>query len=419
MIALGLLILLTISGAAVFRKLKAGADTHHLAEAKKLLAEGLAEKAREKAVMFLARADGHPEAEALLAECRALSEIESLEKRLRQIVELGDHPQTLSLLGKLKRALDKLDVSDRFRVQALLCERWSKQLKQSSEPGVRRSLASACWRWLMTGLPRFAANSEATREQQQQVAASSPTIGAWAQTRQFTDHDGALMVLIPAGSFEMGLEPQAVQAFIDTHAKGLEADALRRTTNWLTAATPRHTVLLSAYYIETQEVSNARFAAFMKAGGYTQRQWWSREGWTWKEKENAPEYWGSAFWIKPDHPVVGVSWYEAQAYARWAGKRLPTEAQWERAARGIDGRDYPWGDQWATGRTCGPARWAKRDFVNIQAWAPWRQQFSTWQPLNGPTYTVPADSLPEGRTPEGVHHMAGKRGSDGSRCPCP
>ena len=78
----------------------------------------------------------------------------------------------------------------------------------------------------MTGLPRFAANSEATREQQQQVAASSPTIGAWAQTRQFTDHDGALMVLIPAGSFEMGLEPQAVQAFIDTHAKGLEADAL-------------------------------------------------------------------------------------------------------------------------------------------------------------------------------------------------
>lgn len=101
------------------------------------------------------------------------------------------------------------------------------------------------------------------------------------------------------------------------------------------------------YWIDKYLVTNEKYRAFIEAGNYENQACWSPEGWKWKiEKSIArPAYWYDSKWDKPNHPVVGVSYHEAEAYAKWAGKRLPTEQEWEKAARGEDGRQYPWGEE--------------------------------------------------------------------------
>ena len=90
-----------------------------------------------------------------------------------------------------------------------------------------------------------------------------------------------------------------------------------------------HNVVLDAYYIDKYEASNKEYKEFMKATGHA-----------------APAYWDDPRLNKPEQPVVGVNWYDASAYCEWKGKRLPTEAEWERAAKGPDGHaHYPWGHQ--------------------------------------------------------------------------
>jgi formylglycine-generating enzyme required for sulfatase activity len=134
------------------------------------------------------------------------------------------------------------------------------------------------------------------------------------------------MVPIPAGPFLMGSDPDK-----DAHARENER--------------PQHSLYLPDYALARLPVTNAQYAAFLKATGHT-----------------PPAHWKILFWRKRwpprgrhDHPVVNVSWYDGLAYCAWlseaTGKpfRLPNEAEWEKAARGTDGRIYPWGDVWSAG----------------------------------------------------------------------
>jgi len=123
-----------------------------------------------------------------------------------------------------------------------------------------------------------------------------------------------------------------------------------------------HEVVVQPFRIARAAVTNAEYAAFVDAGGYGRREWWSEEGWAWKSREglHAPKHWvrdGAAWTLRrfdrvialpPGEPVMHVSWHEAQAWCRYAGRRLPTEVEWEYAAswnpRVEKKHRYPWGD---------------------------------------------------------------------------
>lgn len=124
---------------------------------------------------------------------------------------------------------------------------------------------------------------------------------------------------------------------------------------------PRHAVTVAPFWIDVDPVSNGDYLVFIAAGGYATREYWSEAGWRWLQQAgvSAPKYWqwrdGAWFTrsmdlegpVDPSHPVGHVCWYEAEAYARFAGKRLPTEIEWETAASWDPNgptRSYPWGE---------------------------------------------------------------------------
>ena len=175
--------------------------------------------------------------------------------------------------------------------------------------------------------------------------------------------DGAEMVLVPAGEFWMGSD-----------ASDRQADDSEK---------PKHKVYLDAYYFDKYGVTNAQSKAFMDGKGYERRELWSAAGWQWRSQNNMirPYYWNVTRWNESRQPVVGVSWYEADAFCRFAGKRLPTEAEREKAARGTDGRKYPWGNQWDSSRAnSGESKILK---------------------------TTPVGSYPTGVSPYGVYDLTG------------
>ncbi|MCA1630868.1 MAG: ergothioneine biosynthesis protein EgtB [Acidobacteria bacterium] len=168
------------------------------------------------------------------------------------------------------------------------------------------------------------------------------------------------MIEVPAGEFEMGAAVESESSPVG----GFVYDNER----------PAHAVFVPAFRIDRRLVTNEEFARFVAEGGYARREFWGEEGWAWREKEDwqHPLYWSreggaaSPSWslrtmfedapLPPSHPVTGVSWYEAEAYARFAGKRLPTEAEWEKAAawddEGRRRRLFAWGDAEPTVERC-------------------------------------------------------------------
>jgi formylglycine-generating enzyme required for sulfatase activity len=107
----------------------------------------------------------------------------------------------------------------------------------------------------------------------------------------------------------------------------------------------------SPFWLSKYPVTNSQYAVFIQDGGYSRREFWSDEGWKWVQDNQIalPGRWRNADFNAPNQPVVGVSWWEAEAFCRWAGVVLPTEQQWEAAARGPAGLVYPWGDDWESG----------------------------------------------------------------------
>ncbi|OQY18474.1 MAG: hypothetical protein B6I35_13020 [Anaerolineaceae bacterium 4572_32.2] len=148
------------------------------------------------------------------------------------------------------------------------------------------------------------------------------------------------MVLVPAGNFIQGSLDSEIDAAIQmcSNAYGGQCPHPRE---WFTDETPRRTVYLDAFYIDRWEVTNKQFAAFTSATAYQTDAEKKGEAQTWRTFNTTG---------RENYPAVWMSWNDADAYCTWAGKRLPSEAEWEKAARGDDARIWPWGSNWESGR---------------------------------------------------------------------
>ncbi len=169
------------------------------------------------------------------------------------------------------------------------------------------------------------------------------------------------MVRVPGGSFLMGVDKKTnPNTKKMSKAQQLKYRVSKEAFN---DEGPAHNVILDSYYIDTYEVSNKQYGDFIKATGHP-----------------APAYWDDHKRNKPQQPVSGVNWHDANAYCSWANKRLPTEAEWEKAARGPEGFTYPWGNELDSSK----ANYGRK------------QEF-----------TANVDAYPEGKSPYGAYNMAG------------
>ncbi|WP_330233038.1 formylglycine-generating enzyme family protein [Nocardia sp. NBC_00508] len=184
--------------------------------------------------------------------------------------------------------------------------------------------------------------------------------------------------------------------------------------SWFEDETPQHMVRLDAFAIDRTPVTNAMFAAFVEATGhvtaaerrgyglvYGRDYWTTVSGICWRHPHprlDAPR-------DRPNHPVVHVDHTDATTYAIWAGKRLPSEAEWEHSAHGPDWMAWPWGNTWDRARAVTAEYWAGIEIRDLATWKAW------WQPHYESHGPAPATSevgvLTNGRSPFGVLDMAG------------
>jgi len=314
--------------------------------------------------------------DALLAETQARqrkARLEPLYQQLKAAAAAKDWPEVLALGGQI-RALDP-----GYRDVRELVEQARAQMRP--RPAERRSLPG--WAWILGGILALALllggvylgtriGSEPTPEPTATAAVvqeptatpgtsltptttdtptlaptsthtpaptPTPTVPAAAPPR-VREKDGMVKVYVPAGEFEMG------------------------STDGYSDEQPVHTVALDALWIDQTEVTNAQYTLCVKDG-----------------KCEQSSYADDADFNRDDYPVVGVFWNDAVTYCQWAGARLPTEAEWEYAARGLEGNVYPWGDETPT---C---------------------ELAQYTDCSG--YTVPVGSLPDGASWCGALGMAG------------
>jgi sulfatase modifying factor 1 len=221
--------------------------------------------------------------------------------------------------------------------------------------------------------------------------------------------DGAEMVLVPAGIVQLGTRPEEVVKL--TGIYGAKRSAL------LAREIPQQ-VQVPAFLIDRYEVTNTRYKRFLD---------WLDHGGThaFCHPDEPPNFshvpFVNAAWARPycwqgttppankaSHPVVLVCWFDAYAYARWAGLRLPTEIEWERAARGEDGRAFPWGNAWGPDHANSAENIAGRALLTWREWRTWTQAWSQGRAADRNEETLtPVGKFPTGASPFGALDMAG------------
>jgi len=194
-----------------------------------------------------------------------------------------------------------------------------------------------------------------------------PTIGSL----RISEIDGMEQVYVPAGEFLMGSDDLDAKREIEGGRAYPEI--------------PQHTVYLDSYWIDKFEVTNAQYAR-CEADGACEPPL-APGNYTYPDYYRNPEF--------ANYPVVWVNWFQARQYCEWAGRRLPTEAEWEKAARGVDGRKYPWGDEPVTGE--------RANFCDINC----TRSIANPNFDDGYADTAPVGSYPAGASPYGAMDMSG------------
>ncbi len=216
-----------------------------------------------------------------------------------------------------------------------------------------------------------------------------------------TDKDA--MVLVPAGEFIMGSNRRDEQGYQERY--GFEKPLFINEH-------PEHQVSLDAFFIDQYEVTNAQFKAFIRATGHAEPMAWIQNGYNVRDDKLRTAHVSNLRWVASDYfkldrdtavlskqelldalfeiqhrrdtlPVTSVSWHDADNFCRWQGKRFPSEAEWEKAARGPDGNEYPWGNTWQL------------------------EKSNTGDGIDSEEVLMPAGSFPQDKSYYGIYDLGG------------